>query len=148
MAKKIRTLVPAAIREAVQEIHECADAARAQVQMKAEMLEGCLMGMQQMLAEAGGGDVEFEMTDGSAMFLMSSLEEYLDGEPFVAFAGEDGDSEYMVLCRIYIDPDDEDEEDEQTISADTQILRQQGDLVYVLAEDGWELADVEIEEEE
>ena len=148
MAKKIRTLVPAAIREAVQELHECADAARTQVQMKAELLESCLMGMQQMLAEAGGGDVEFEMTDGSAMFLMSSLDEYLDGEPFVAFAGEDEDSEYMVLCRVYIDPDDEDEEDEQTISADTQLLRQQGDLVYVLTEDGWELADVEIEEED
>lgn len=153
MSKKISRLVPASIREAVNNIHECAQVANAQIQMKEDLMVQCLCAMQQMMAQNGCGDVEMEFTDGAAMFMLSSLDDYLDGEPFAAFAGEGDDGEYIILIRVYEDEDDEDEEDEdeedeQTISVDSQLLRQDAGLTYVLGEEGWELADLEEEDED
>ena len=149
MAKKIRKLVPASIREALGMVHECAEAAREQVGVKEEMLEQCLLAMQQLMAENGCGDVEMSFTESTMEFLFSSLEDYMDGEPFAAFVGEgDDDETFVMLCRVYQDPEDEGEDDdEETFSMDTQVIRETGGLTYVLTEDGWELADLMPEED-
>ena len=150
MARKISRLIPATIKEAMEDIHECAQVVRSQLEIKEDLLSQCLQAMYQIMTENGCADIKLEFTDSAAMFMDSSLEDYLDGEPFVAFAGEGPDGDYLIAMRVYQDPEDEDEDedDEQTVSVDSQLLRQVGDLTYVLGDDGWELADVDIEDED
>ena len=133
------------VRQALDDMKAVRSAIDDELDFKQSVLEDLLRAAAEAVSRSGGNThLAFSEDEGLAAFMYTSLDQMLDEEAYVpVFSGiGDGGWEYRILVHVVSEPDEE-----GAASAEISVIRMKGGKTEALTDDGWQEAEVEINEE-
>ena len=132
------------VRQALEDMKEVRSAIEEELDFKQSVLEDLLKAAAEAVSRPGGNTrLAFSEDEGLAAFMYTSLDQLLDEDAYMpVFSGiGDGGWEYRILVHVVPEPGVE-----GAASAEISVIRMKGGKAEALTDDGWQEAEVEINE--